>query len=89
MGLFKKDKFYKIGDEYIKVSKIWQMSTLQVGELDEDCTPLYGIINGRQYMDTVPVSQYRPEFRWPKLVENKFFKEYSDLYEAFLEYNNL
>ena len=84
------DKFFKFKNSYIKLSHIWQMSHIIVREDMNDCL---GRINGEDYnwyvhLSFVPYYE-RPARIFRILEQDKLYKQYTTLYNAFLTYNNL
>lgn len=86
------NKFYKIKNEYIKLKDIYHMKKLEITNAEygrADDTKLIGCINGREYIEYEIIKHYKPEYQEEKLKENEFYKEYSDLYRAFLKFNGI
>lgn len=81
------DGFFKIGTEYIKLSKIYQMKTLEFDLTRPYQQYLRGYINGKEYAEHICVSQCVDLF--DEIKKKEFYKEYTKLWKAFLEYNSL
>lgn len=68
------------------------MKKLKIVDAEYGCaddTKLIGCINGRDYIEYEVIKHYKPEYREEKLKENKFYKEYTALYTAFINFNGI
>lgn len=91
LKFLKKDKFYKIDDSFIKLSKIYQMSKLKIhsGNYNYSDEYMQGFINWKEYKIPICVNHYKPEYRQQEIEKEPFYQEYTKLYKEFLKYNDL
>ncbi len=89
LKFLKKDKFYKIGDSFIKLSKIFQMSKLNIHSGNYNNEYMQGFINWKEYKIPIYINHYKPEYRQQAIEEEPFYQEYTKIYKDFLEYNNI
>ena len=83
------DKVYKLKECYFRLHEIWQMGELKITDDSEyyPNTKLSGVINGIEYSDYICVRHYKYEYQEQVIAQNDFYREYKELYEAFLKYN--